>query len=561
MKTKFKLKIISKLILGFGFILILFAGVYFYFYNTLENNKLVTKQASENIVPSMTVLNSFSNLVFESTHLLKNWVLYEKEKNTPKKERLREINQIEYSRIKSELRVLSQYWNEEEQLKSEQILNLSDNYFLLIEELMRKLNSPEKYEEVDFEERYAISVQDGTPMMDLAENIQNQTEEMFITKRNELLSYNSSMETSFNSFLNTLVITGILLISVILIIAFFLINSLLIPINKIKSSIRSLATGEFPKQKIQTSTDEIGETVVVLDKLTDGLREKANFAKDIEKGNFNSYFTTGGKNDLLGNSLLAMRDSLAKAVEEEKVRRKENEERNWSTQGISEFNVLIRDHSGNPEDFALVTINKLTRYTESQVGGFYMLNEKNKEDIFLELIAFYAYDRHKFFEMQIPPGQGLVGQAYLEKDTIFISDVPETYIKISSGLGKKSPKSILIVPLIVNEKVYGVVELASFEVFEKYKIEFVEKVGEILASTIATIQINQQTAQILEESREKSEILEHQEKESMKNIEMLNNELEIAQKTIEQLKNKIAESEKNADSESDDTDAEKDEKE
>jgi CHASE3 domain sensor protein len=85
LKTKFKLKIISKLILGFGFILILFAGVYFYFYNTLENNKLVTKQASENIVPSMTVLNSFSNLVFESTHLLKNWVLYEKEKNTPKK--------------------------------------------------------------------------------------------------------------------------------------------------------------------------------------------------------------------------------------------------------------------------------------------------------------------------------------------------------------------------------------------------------------------------------------------------------------------------------------------
>jgi putative methionine-R-sulfoxide reductase with GAF domain len=484
-----------------------------------------------------------------------------KKKIHQKKERLREINQIEYSRIKSELRVLSQNWNEEEQLKSEQILNLSDNYFLLIEELMRNLNSPEKYEEVDFEERYAISVQDGTPMMDLAENIQIQTEEMFITKRNELLSYNSSMETSFNSFLNTLVITGILLISVILIIAFVLINSLLIPINKIKSSIRSLATGEFPKQKIQTSTDEIGETIVVLDKLTDGLREKANFAKDIEKGNFNSYFTTGGKNDLLGNSLLAMRDSLAKAVEEEKVRRKENEERNWSTQGISEFNVLIRDHSGNPEDFALVTINKLTRYTESQVGGFYMLNEKNKDDIFLELIAFYAYDRHKFFEMQIPPGQGLVGQAYLEKDTIFISDVPETYIKISSGLGKKSPKSILIVPLIVNEKVYGVVELASFEVFEKYKIEFVEKVGEILASTIATIQINQQTAQILEESREKSEILEHQEKESMKNIEMLNTELEIAQKTIEQLKNKIAESEKNADNESDDTDAEKDEKE
>jgi len=489
-------------------------------------------------------------MVYESTHLIKNWVLYEQEENTPKKLRLKKINQSTYIEIKYELRNLSQEWEDEEQLKLEQILNLSDNYFILTDELMRDLKSLEKYNIPDFEEKYASRVKDGTPMMDLAENIKSQADEMYSDKKDALLAYNIEMEKSFLSFSNIIIISGLILILAVLLIIFLFVNSMITPINSLRKIIRSMSTGELPKQKINTTTDEIGQMGMALENLISGLRDKANFARDIEKGNFKSFFKKSGKNDILGNSLLAMRDSLSKATEDEKIRRKENEQRSWSTQGISEFNTLIRDHSGNPEDFAMVTINKLTRYTDSQVGGFYIMNENDQEEVFLELIAFYAYDRHKFFEKVIYPGQDLIGQAFMEKDTIFISDVPENYIKISSGLGKKNPKSILIVPLIVNEKVYGVVELASIEIYEDYKIEFVEKVGEILASTIATIQINQQTAHILEESREKSEILEHQEKESIKNIEQLNKELEISntkleqfKKEIEDLKNKLKERE------------------
>jgi len=550
LKTKFKLKIITKLILGFGIILISFLIAYLYIYSTLNNNQELTKKVTNNIVPSMSSLNKFSYMVYESTHLIKNWVLYEQEENTPKKLRLKKINQSTYIEIKYELRNLSQEWEDEEQLKLEQILNLSDNYFILTDELMRDLKSLEKYNIPDFEEKYASRVKDGTPMMDLAENIKSQADEMYSDKKDALLAYNIEMEKSFLSFSNIIIISGLILILAVLLIIFLFVNSMITPINSLRKIIRSMSTGELPKQKINTTTDEIGQMGMALENLISGLRDKANFARDIEKGNFKSFFKKSGKNDILGNSLLAMRDSLSKATEDEKIRRKENEQRSWSTQGISEFNTLIRDHSGNPEDFAMVTINKLTRYTDSQVGGFYIMNENDQEEVFLELIAFYAYDRHKFFEKVIYPGQDLIGQAFMEKDTIFISDVPENYIKISSGLGKKNPKSILIVPLIVNEKVYGVVELASIEIYEDYKIEFVEKVGEILASTIATIQINQQTAHILEESREKSEILEHQEKESIKNIEQLNKELEISntkleqfKKEIEDLKNKLKERE------------------
>ena len=261
----------------------------------------------------------------------------------------------------------------------------------------------------------------------------------------------------------------------------------------------------------------------------------------IETGNFKGEFEISGKNDVLGNSLIEMKNSLAEATKHEAIRREENEERSWITQGISEFNEIIREHSASQEEFSLVAINKLTRYTDSQVGGLYILNDSDEEEIFLDLIAFYAYDRHKFLEQKILPGENLIGQCYLEKDTIFITDIPKNYINISSGLGKDDAKSVLIVPLIINEKVYGIVELASLNVYQAYQIEFIEKVGEILASTISTIQINLQTTQLLEETHEKSEILEQQEKESIKSIEQLNIELEERNVINKQLNQKILE--------------------
>ena len=538
MKAKFKLRIVTKLIFGFGVILISFLGAYVYIYQIITENQELTKKVNNTIVPSMTELNKFSFIIFESKHLIKNWVLYEKSSNTQKKIRLKQINQKTYFGIKYDLKNLSKEWNEDEQLKLTQIFILADNYFMQLDDIMRNLNSPKKYNEPDFESHYIHLIEDQNPLMDLAENIKVQIDEMYSAKRDILLSYNVKMENSFVIFSNRIIISGIVLVLMVLIIAFLFVNSMLTPLNYIRKIIKSMSLGELPAKTIKTSSDEIGQMGLALKNLISGLKDKANFAKDIEKGNFQSFFKVSGKNDIMGNSLLTMRDSLAEAAKFEKIREKENEERSWSSQGISEFNNLIREQSGTPEEFALVTINKLTRYTKSQVGGFYILNEKDEKNIFLELIAFYAYDRHKFFENKILPGQNLVGQCFIEKDTIYITDIPENYIKISSGLGKDNPKSILIVPLIINEKVFGVVELASLDVIEPYKIQFVEKVGEILASTIATIQINIQTANLLEESNEKSEILERQEKENIKNIERLNKELEDSYKTAEQTNTK-----------------------
>ena len=92
----------------------------------------------------------------------------------------------------------------------------------------------------------------------------------------------------------------------------------------------------------------------------------------------------------------------------------------------------------------------------------------------LAIQSTYAYSRKKFLDKKIKPGQGLVGQAYLEKETVYLKDIPKGFMSITSGMGESTPNQVLITPLIVNEQVEGVLEMASFSTFEQYQIDFLK---------------------------------------------------------------------------------------
>jgi methyl-accepting chemotaxis protein len=139
----------------------------------------------------------------------------------------------------------------------------------------------------------------------------------------------------------------------------------------------------------------------------------------------------------------------------------------------------------------------------------------------LELISAYAYHQNKFLEKKVHLGEGLVGMCAKERQPVIIKDVPGNYIFIKSAFGGTVPQNIVLIPLIFNDLVYGVLELATLAEFENYKVEFLEQLAENIANTLAIDETNEQTKKLLEQTQKQSQELLSREEELRQNLEEL----------------------------------------
>ncbi|HID39949.1 MAG TPA: GAF domain-containing protein, partial [Calditrichaeota bacterium] len=96
------------------------------------------------------------------------------------------------------------------------------------------------------------------------------------------------------------------------------------------------------------------------------------------------------------------------------------------------------------------------------------------------------------------PGESLLGQAVLEKQTIVVTEVPADYIQVRSGLGYAKPLNLLVVPLIIDENVVGVIELGSFKKFTPLQLKFIKEVSENIAIAIQSAQSRKRVKELLE---------------------------------------------------------------
>jgi len=242
----------------------------------------------------------------------------------------------------------------------------------------------------------------------------------------------------------------------------------------------------------------------------DQLRKLETFIADIERGDFSDRALDFDNQDL-SRLLSSLRTKLIN-------QKRDDEQARWVAEGHAKFGEVLRstqDLTKLSEDVIIGLVN----YIGVNQGSVFVKEHDEAGEEVLKLIAAFAYDRKKYVSKLIYPGDGLVGQCFLENETVILKKVPEDYIKITSGLGQSTASYVLIVPIKTDDATVGVLELASFEELESHQVAFVEKVCEGFASVIRSVQVASETKRLLEETQSQTEQLRLQEEEIRQNME------------------------------------------
>jgi signal transduction histidine kinase/CheY-like chemotaxis protein len=336
-------------------------------------------------------------------------------------------------------------------------------------------------------------------------------------------------------------IVGIVTILLVIFTLYLLIRNWVGPLLQINHLMKSLARGELVEEEIKyTAEDEIAEIIHSSQKLQGAIKSTIKQAQAIATGNHSREVKRLSPHDQLGQALsemthtlrgvitqinaitagdyskevkpLSEHDQLGHALSKMTGKLRDmttqNAEQNWIKTGQTQLNDQLSGDQ-NIMQLAENAINFITPYVDAQVGAFYLAQGKHP-NIRLKMMTSYAYTWRKNLANEFQLGEGIVGQAALERKTIIITQVPEDYIYIQSGLGESRPCAILVKPFLYENQLKGVIELASFNLFTKVQIEFINQVMTSLGITVNTAESRSRMQALLRQSESQADELQEQ---------------------------------------------------
>lgn len=236
-------------------------------------------------------------------------------------------------------------------------------------------------------------------------------------------------------------------------------------------------------------------------------------------------------------------EDMKRTMRELEESRKKDGARNWVSRGLSEIIAILQ--SGNESSVIFDNVlSALIRYSEMNQGTMFIATENESGETVLQQVSCYAYDRKKYTEKIIEPGNGIIGQVYLEGELCYMRSVPESFVRITSGLGEATPRYVVIIPMKLNKTVEGILELASFQPLDDEHFELFNKLGETLASFIATSRVNDKTRDLLYKAQLMSEELKANEEEMRQNLEELTATQEVMARKEHEYQRRIEELER-----------------
>ncbi len=213
-------------------------------------------------------------------------------------------------------------------------------------------------------------------------------------------------------------------------------------------------------------------------------------------------------------------------------------EQSWINNGMTIINDILADNKNDFKALSSKVLSQLIKHVRATFGVLYMLSDNDEADPYLELIADYGCSNDiRKNKAKIHVTTGIVGVAFTENRLMIVNDVPENFIKIESGLGESQPEALLIIPLSIDEKVFGIIEIASFNKFTDLEIEFIKRIAFNIANNLNNIRMNENSSELIEKFKVQAQLMQEKEEEMRQNLE----EMEAIREQYEELKNKNGE--------------------
>ena len=293
--------------------------------------------------------------------------------------------------------------------------------------------------------------------------------------------------------------------------------------------------------------------------LTTQVRAIAEVSTAVTQGDLTRSITVEASGEVADLS-----DNINQMIANLRETTRQNEEQDWLKTNLARISGLMQGQR-DLETVSQLIMSELTPAVMAQHGAFFLADhEEDGGGYELRLLASYGYTRRKSVANRFKPGEGLVGQAALERKPIMISDPPDDYVQISSGLGHAAPRDLIVIPVLFEEQVVGVIELASFRPFSEIILQFLDQLTETIGVVLSTIIANVRTEELLAQSQSQSQELQQQsqalqnqqnelqetndelqEKAELlasqnRDIEIKNREIELARRSLEEKAEQLA---------------------
>ncbi|MGN6148295.1 MAG: response regulator, partial [Rhizomicrobium sp.] len=273
-----------------------------------------------------------------------------------------------------------------------------------------------------------------------------------------------------------------------------------------------------------TWKDLTGNVNLLAANLTNQVRAIAEVATAVTKGDLTRSIQVDARGEVA-----ELKDNINTKIGNLRLTTDQNTEQDWLKTNLAKFTGMLQGQR-DLSTVGRLLLTELTPLVDAQQGVIYQMADENV----LTLLAGYAGDAVQKHPARIGLGEGLVGQCALDKRRMLIAGLPKRSAPIGSALFKVTPRNIIVLPVLFENKVKAVIELASISKFTDLQITFLEQLTASIGIVLNSIEATMQTEGLLKQSQQLAAELQTQQRELQQTNEQLEQKAQqLAERNVE----------------------------